>query len=64
MKISNNNISYSIGVLVGAILIIVGAFFKILHYDNATLLIGMGLVVEFIGLLLLILNKYKRIRSN
>ncbi len=63
MKNSINNTSYSIGVLVGAVLIILGALFKILHYEYATLLMGTGLVVEFTGLILLIINKSKRVPS-
>ena len=59
------NVKFSVWVLIiGFVLVLIGAFLRIMHYGSSDLVLTIGLVVELIALILLIVFYFKNKKSN
>lgn len=49
--------------LLGMAITIVGALFKIMHWPSANILLGIGLICEAVGLIMLISNAMNKLKD-
>lgn len=50
--------------LLGMAITIVGALFKIMHWPLANILLGIGLICEAVGLIMLIANAMNKLKDD
>lgn len=50
--------------LLGMAITIVGGLFKIMHWPSANILLGIGLICEAIGLIMLIANAMNKLKDD